>query len=307
MKDPSGKHPHSLRIATRGSELALWQAAFVARRLRQLGYSTTLVTVETQGDRDKRPFGELQGQGFFTKAVQDALREGLADIAVHSYKDLPSAPCPGLEVAALLERADPRDVLLVRPEAFREDGRRLPLLPGVTVGTGAARRQKQLQHLRPDLVIEELRGNVPTRVEKLRHGAFDAVMLAAAGLQRLELDLTGLEAVALEPSLLVPAPAQGVLALEVRREDAGLASILTDLHSPSTQRAAAAERGLMAMLQGGCQLALGAYAQQQRGLLSLCAWYEGNGVVVEHPSSEGAAMLAWEALGRPGPVRAETP
>lgn len=288
-----------IRVATRKSQLALWQANFVKAKLEALGHGVDLVLIETQGDKDQQPFALMQGQGFFTKAVQDAVLAGEADVAVHSHKDLPSAVMPGLEIAAVTERADPRDVLLVRPETFDAAAQNLPLKEGATVGTSATRRQKQLLSLRPDLATRELRGNVPTRVQKLRDGHYDAVVLAAAGLERLALDLSGLEVLMLEPDVMVPAPAQGALALETRRDAYEVASVLTDLHDILTYRAVAAERGLMAMLQGGCQLALGAHAVYADGVVRLKAWYEGHYVETEHPSSEGAAMLAFEALGRP--------
>lgn len=292
-----------VRIATRASALATWQARYVSDRLAALGVQADLVPVSTRGDEDDRPFAELGGVGFFTKSVQDAVLDGRADVAVHSFKDLPSALVPELEVAAVPSRADARDVLVVRPEAWDEDGRKLPLTEGARVGTSAARRRDQLVWHRPDVRVEELRGNVPTRLERLRGGSYDAVVLAAAGLERLALDLSDLEVVALEPALFVPAPAQGALALEVRRDDAELASLLTDLHDVRGYRAVAAERGLMGMIQGGCQLALGAHARLDNGILTLHAWYQGQRVVVEHPSSEGVAMLAYDALGRPDPWR----
>lgn len=288
-----------IRVATRKSQLALWQANFVKTKLEALGHGVDLVLIETQGDKDQQPFALMQGQGFFTKAVQDAVLAGEADVAVHSHKDLPSAVMPGLEIAAVTERADPRDVLLVRPEKFDAVAQNLPLKEGATVGTSATRRQKQLLSLRPDLATRELRGNVPTRVQKLRDGHYDAVVLAAAGLERLGLDLSGLEVLMLEPEVMVPAPAQGALALETRRDAYDVASVLTDLHDIPAYRAVAAERGLMAMLQGGCQLALGAHAVYADGVVRLKAWYEGRYVETKHPSSEGAAMLAFEALGRP--------
>ncbi len=289
----------NLRIATRKSDLALWQANWVKDRLEKYGHEVSLVLIETQGDKDHQPFAVMQGQGFFTKAVQDAVIEKRADIAVHSHKDLPSAPMPGLEIAAVTERADPRDVLLIRAEMFDDSAQNLPLLEGITVGTSAVRRQKQLLSLRPDLVLKELRGNVPTRVEKLRAGNYDAIMLAAAGLERLQLNLSDFKVIALEPTFFVPAPAQGVLAIECRREDFEIASVLTELNDMNTYRAISAERGLMAMLQGGCQLALGAYATFENGSVKLTAWYEGQFIQVENKNSEGAAMLAYEALGRP--------
>ena len=238
-----------IRIATRKSDLALWQANWVKGRLEVLGEPAELVLIETQGDRtqgDGTPFRLMPGQGFFTKAVQDAVVEGRADVAVHSHKDLPSLRMAGLELAAVSEREDPRDVLLVRPEAFEPSAATLPLKWGASVGTSAARRQAQLKHLRPDVGVRELRGNVPTRVRKLREGGYGAVVLAAAGLSRLELDLSGLEA-----------------------------SLLTELHDPAAYKSVAAERGLMAMLDGGCQLALGAHAVLSGGLVQLTAWYEG--------------------------------
>lgn len=297
----ASQRPRHVRIATRASALALWQARWVADRLASSGATSELVEVTTQGDADDRPFAEIRGVGFFTKAVQDAVADGRADLAVHSFKDLPSAPAPGLEVAAVPERADPRDVLLVRPEAFDADGAVLPLREGARVGTSAARRRAQLAGHRPDLVATELRGNVPTRIDKLRSGAYDAILLAAAGLARLEADLDGLEVVPLDPTRFLPAPAQGALALEIRRGDDGLASLLTDLHDVRGYRAVAAERGLMGMIRGGCQLALGAHARLADGTLTLHAWYEGRSASVRHPTGEGAAMLAYDALGRPDP------
>lgn len=291
----------TIRLASRKSELALWQSHWVKQKLNGLGHQVELVLVDTQGDQNQQaglPFRQLPGQGFFTKAVQDLLLAQEADVAVHSFKDLPSLGPAELEIAAVTQRADARDVLVVRPDCATE-GLPLPLKHAVRVGTSAIRRQKQLAHLRPDLELRELRGNVPSRIEKLREGHYDAIVLAAAGIDRLELDLSDLLAFRLEPSLMVPAPAQGALALECRRSDYELASLLTDLHDVLSFKAVAAERGLMAMLQGGCQLALGAYASFEQGLVRLSAWYEGSYVEVEHPASEAAAMLAFEALGRP--------
>ena len=287
-----------LRIATRKSQLALWQANWVKTKLEASGHVVELVHVETQGDKVTTPFAQMEGQGFFTKAVQEAVLDGRADLAVHSYKDLPSAPTPMLEVAAMTQREDARDVLLIHPDHVDEK-MDFHIRAGAVVGTSAVRRQKQLEYARPDLSLKELRGNVPRRVDKLREGQYDAVVLAAAGLKRLELDLSDLVIKVLEPQQMVPAPAQGTLALETKRDAYEVASILTELHDMQTYKAVAAERGLMAMLQGGCQLALGAYATYENGLVRLSAWYEGHYVEVENPSSESAAMLAFDALGRP--------
>jgi hydroxymethylbilane synthase len=288
-----------IRIATRASDLALWQARWVAARLAALGRATELVEVVTAGDRSAAPVREL-GVGVFVKAVQEAVREGRADLAVHSFKDLPSAPADGLEVAAVPPRAATHDVLLLRPGAFDEAHAPLPAAPGSSIGTGAVRRVAQLRLLRPDLVTAEIRGNVPTRLAKLRDGdAFDGLVLAAAGLDRLGLDLGGLHRIDLDPALLLPAPAQGALALEIRRGDP-LGDLLTDVHDVAGYPMVAAERGLMAMLDAGCQLALGAHATRgDDGHLTLDAWYEGERARGRHTSAEGAAALAFEALGRP--------
>lgn len=216
-------------------------------------------------------------------------------------------PAPGLEIAAVSERADPRDLLVARPDAYDKDAYPLPLRSGANVGTSAARRQAQLRHLRHDLNVQELRGNVPTRLAKLRDGHYDAILIAAAGVARLNLDLEGLHHVRLEPTLFVPAPAQGVLALECRRDDEEVAALLSDLHDRDAYRCVAAERGLMGMLQGGCQLALGAHARLHQGDLVLIAWYEGKHISVRHAKSEEAACLAFEALGRPSPRSQESP
>lgn len=286
-----------VRIATRGSQLALWQARNVADGLAALGLASELVLVETAGDRSHAPIPSL-GVGVFTKAVQAALLDGRADLAVHSFKDLPSQPAPGLELAAVPTRGPAHDVLLLRPERHDPAAPALPLPAGATVATSAVRRRALLTELRPDLRGCDLRGNVPTRVARLREGDFDAVVLAAAGLERLQLDLRGMIRVDLEPDVFVPAPAQGALALEVRRGDV-VADRLTDLHDVPGYATVASERGLMGHLQAGCQLALGAHARRDAEGLTLVAWFEGRRVRVRHPQPEGAAWLAFEALEQP--------
>lgn len=292
----------TVRIATRGSQLALTQAQWVADRLSELGQPVELVIVTTRGDVDQRPFSSMEGQGFFTKAVQDELLAGRADLAVHSYKDLPSAGPAGLTIAAVPGRANPLEVLLIAPTGFDGSAEPLPVRAGGRVGTSASRRRRQLAAARPDLQLLDLRGNVPTRVEKLRQGEYDAIIVAAAGLERLELSTKGLLHRELPPEVLMPAPAQGALALEVRSDDNHLRELLQQLHSPEDGELVAAERGLMALLDGGCQLALGAHATRVDGRLQLSAWYEGQGVTVESDSAEQAARLAFEALGEPDPA-----
>lgn len=294
-----------VRIATRASDLALWQARWVAERLRALGVDPRLVEVTTAGDASTAPVAEL-GIGVFVKAVQEAVLDGRADLAVHSFKDLPAAPAGGLELAAVPERAAAHDVLLLRPPAHDPDGGILRAAAGARIGTGAVRRVAQLAALRPDLPPVPLRGNVPTRVARLRAGdAFDGLLLAAAGLDRLGLDLTGLVRVDLDPVAWLPAPAQGALALEIRRGDP-LGDVLTDVHDVRGFAPIAAERGLLALLDAGCQLALGAHAvREPGGAVVLEAWFEGRRTRGRHPSPEGAAQLAFEGLDRPRSERPE--
>lgn len=294
----SGAVRPTVRLATRSSALALWQARRVAAALEGLGAVTSLVEVSTRGDEDQRPFSQLPGSGFFTKAVQQAVLGGEADVAVHSFKDLPSAATPGLTLACVPERADARDTLLIRPEACEFAEGELPVRAGAVVGTSAARRREQLLAWRPDLRTKELRGNVPTRVDKLRNGLYDAVVLAQAGIERLGLDLEGLAVVTLPPEVMRPAPAQGALAVEARSSDAELLDLLARLDDPAVRRPVMAERGLMALFDAGCQLALGAHATGGKpGPIELSAWFEGRSVTVRDDDPQTAALLAFEALG----------
>jgi hydroxymethylbilane synthase len=235
-----------LRVATRGSALARWQAE---RVLQRLGVEGELVIVTTTGDRDAHsPISALGGQGVFVKEVQTAVLDGSADVSVHSAKDLPSTTPPGLILACVPERADPRDALV---------GRALDDLPtGARVATGSVRRRAQLAHLRPDLTFAELRGNVPTRVA--RAGEHDAVVIALAALERLELVDERVHPV--EPAQLLPQVAQGALAVECRADDEETGALLQTIEEPAARRAVDAERAFLAQLGGGCDVPVGALA-----------------------------------------------
>ena len=248
-----------IRIGTRGSDLALWQARHVAGRLEAAGGKCEIVVLETRGDRiDDVPLQSVEGKGFFTKELEDALLEERVDLAVHSHKDLPSEQPPGLVIAAVPARAVAEERLLVAPAAHDQEARFLPLKRGARVGTSAPRRSAQLTALRADLVLQSLRGNVPTRVKRLREGRHDAIVLAAAGLERLGLDLGGLVVVTLPTDLLVPAPAQGALAIQTRERDRELRALCERvLADPTAAATVAAERGLLVALGGGCNLPLG--------------------------------------------------
>jgi hydroxymethylbilane synthase len=237
----------ALRIATRGSRLALWQAERVATLL---GGDVELVTVSTTGDqRTDVPIWTIGGTGVFVKEVQQAVLDDRADLAVHSAKDLPSETAEGLVLAAVPERADPRDALV---------GKRLVDIPaGGRIGTGSVRRQAQLAALRPDVRFESLRGNIETRIAKAAD--FDAVVVAMAALQRLELVDKAAEVLA--PSAMLPQVAQGALAVECRAGDTATLNRLAALDEPALHRAVDAERAFLRRLGGGCDLPCGALAE----------------------------------------------
>ncbi len=317
-----------LRIGTRGSLLARIQAGAVAARLHEAGHDTELVVIATAGDRSDAPsFASIGPQGVFVREIERALIDSAIDVAVHSCKDLPTASPAGLTVAAVPPRMDPADVLIVRGEPGTHDGgaagaaggeraaddggpEGLPPVPaGARIGTSSVRRQTWLRHFRPDLRPQPLRGNVPTRLRRLREGACDAIVLAAAGVERLRaasdappatpgsdaaiasvhapadapaptdapahaaasragasgFSLDGLAVIRLDPGVFVPAPAQGTLALQCRRDDDGARSALAPLDDPAAHRAVDAERDLLGRLEGGCDLAFGAWCRPTGG------------------------------------------
>jgi hydroxymethylbilane synthase len=238
-----------LRIATRGSRLARWQAERVGDLL---GGRVEYVLVETRGDADQTSdIHRMGGQGVFVKEVQQAVLDERADIAVHSAKDLPSATAPGLLLAAVPERADPRDALV---------GARLDELPtGAVVGTGSVRRRAQLAHVRPDLGFGPLRGNIDTRLRKLHDGGFDAVVVAVAALLRLGLDADATDV--LDPDVVLPQVAQGALAVECRGSDEQTRDRLAAIDDELAHREVTSERAFLAELGGGCDLPCGALAR----------------------------------------------
>jgi hydroxymethylbilane synthase len=242
-----------LRIGTRPSALAVAQSELVAARLRAAGHPAELVTVSTHGDRSAAPIPTL-GVGVFVSQLRDALAAGEVDVAVHSYKDLPTAPDPRLVLAAVPVREDPRDALVAR------DGKVLGELPaGATVGTGSPRRIAQLEALGLGLVPVPIRGNVDTRLGKVAAGELDAVVVAAAGLRRLGRIDEATEL--LDPLQMLPAPAQGALAVECRAGDPALAGLLAQVLDDAHARAAVgAERAVLATLEAGCSAPVGALA-----------------------------------------------
>ena len=256
-----------LRIGTRGSPLARWQADWVAGALRKAhpGLEVVLVEIKTQGDRDRNsPLAAIGGVGLFTKEIQRALLEGAVDVAVHSLKDLPTAGEPALCLAAVPEREAVADALVAPRHLTLEN-----LPRGAKVGTGSLRRRAQLLHLRPDLEVVGVRGNVETRLAKATEGELDAVMLATAGLSRLGLE--GRITERLGPPRFLPAVGQGALGIECRREDETTRRILGVLDHDATHRAVEAERRVLADLEGGCMIPLGAWCRTENDRLRLDA------------------------------------
>jgi hydroxymethylbilane synthase len=250
--------PH-VRIGSRGSDLALWQAHHVKRQLEALGCTVDLTIIKTQGDAIQHlSFDKLEGKGFFTKEIEQALLDNSVDLAVHSHKDLETNPPAGLIIAAVSEREDPADLLLIAKGAVDAE-MAWGLKQGAVVGTSSARRKSQVVRFREDTEIKDLRGNVPTRIQKLRDGHYDAILLAKAGVDRLQIDLSEFNVLRLDPTEFVPAPAQGVLALQIRDNDTALFELLQKMNHATVQRQIAVERKVLNLMQGGCQLPLGVY------------------------------------------------
>ncbi len=247
----------AFKLGTRGSKLAMWQAEWVKRALAGAGVAAELVIIKTRGDAEvDRPLHELEGKGFFTKEIEDALRDGRIDVAVHSLKDLPTSLPAGLVLAAVPQRANPTEALVTRETGVTSIAE---LAAGARLGTSSLRRVAQVRYLRADLDIVPLRGNVPTRVQKVKEGrdGLDAALLAGAGLERLALQ--GHIAARLDPLDVMPAPGQGALGLEVRADDRKARDTLAPLEHPASARQVAAERSLLAALEGGCQAPVAAY------------------------------------------------
>lgn len=286
-----------LAIASRGSQLALWQARWVNAQLTAQGRECRIEIVKTTGDKiTDVPLAKVGTKGLFTKEIEEALLDGRADLAVHSLKDLPTELPEGLVLAAVPERADPRDAVV---------GQRLAdLPPGAKVGTSSLRRAAQLRKLRPDVLVESVRGNLDTRLRKLDEGQYDAILLAAAGLNRL--GWGGRIAEILPADVMCPAVGQGALAIETRAAGAGF-DAARSLDHAGTHAAVLAERGLLGALGGGCQVPIGAHATVDGGrlrLLGLVASPGGEEAVrgeIEGPVSEAASLgvaLGEELLAR---------
>ena len=282
----------TLILGTRGSKLAVHQSQWVQARLQELapGLTISLQRIQTSGDKILDvPLAKIGGKGLFVKEIEDALLSKEIDLAVHSMKDVPTALPEGLDILCVPPREDPRDALITR------DGCRLDLLkPGGRIGTSSLRRQAQLLHYRPDFTIEMLRGNLDTRLRKLREGQFDAIVLAAAGLRRLAWDAEITEYLPVHLSL--PAIAQGALGIEARSDDTFVRELLSRFEHRPTRITVTAERALLHRLEGGCQVPIAAHAALEGDRLTvdgLVASVDGRRVIrhqIQGPASEAQAL-----------------
>lgn len=257
-----------LTIGTRGSDLALWQAHYIQDRLSAAGITTEIKIIKTQGDQIQHlSFDKMEGKGFFTKEIEAALLDKSIDIAVHSHKDLETSQPAGLEIVAIPERAAPEDLLLVRKEVAKPE-LKWSIAPNAVIGTSSARRGEQFKAHFPEVEIKTLRGNVPTRVDKLRAGGYDAILLAKAGVDRLELDLGEFILHALPVDEFVPAAAQGALAIQMRNSENNSEVRKALEHGPTTDMISV-ERQILKGINGGCQVPFGTHCRMEDGMLDL--------------------------------------
>jgi len=279
-----------LRIGTRGSLLAKWQAEYVRKRLfSATGMEAEIVVIKTQGDKfANSPLTQIGGKGIFIKELEDALLDESIDVAVHSVKDIPTEVHSRLSFPAVFRREDVRDCLVSASGATLAE-----LRQGARIGTGSLRRQSQLRHLRPDLDVRELRGNVDTRLRKAQSGEYDAILLAKAGLDRLGWSDRITET--FSPDVFLPAVGQGAIAAECRLSDSEAAEVLGTLDDAESRAAIVAERALLSALQGGCQVPIGAWARNERGefVLEACVC-----------SVDGAQYVRQRATATPGQAAA---
>jgi hydroxymethylbilane synthase len=300
----------TLRLATRGSDLALTQSRTVADSLRAFGMQVELEIITTAGDRSAAArFADIGPQGVFVREIEQALIERRADVAVHSYKDLPTASPAELCIGAVPARKDPHDVMLIRNAQLDTNDRFVPLTRGARVGTSSARRQAWLRHFRHDVELLPLRGNVPTRIARLRDGDYDAIVLAAAGLERLraveellEPLLSDITVSPLDADSFVPAPAQGALAVQCRAADESLRELLAEIDDRLSRTCIEVERDALKGADGGCEIAFGAHCRKTGSEFELTCMLERNSqvhtVTKSSTNSSDLGTATWHALER---------
>lgn len=251
-----------IKIGTRGSKLALWQAHNLQDQLHAIDVETELCIIKTRGDQIQHlSFDKIEGKGFFTKEIEDALIAGDIDVAVHSMKDLPTEMPEGLALAGLSTRANPADILIIRKDVV-DTSQPLQLKQGAKVGTSSIRRKVQLKHFAKGIETADIRGNVPTRIQKMVDGQCDAIVLASAGVDRLEIDLSEHHVIRFNPKEFVSAPAQGVVAYQCRTSDKDTRRVIAKIHKAETALCTNVERRILQLMDGGCQLPLGAYCHR---------------------------------------------
>lgn len=251
-----------LIIGTRGSKLALWQAYYTQDRLKEIGIDSALKIIKTKGDQIQHlGFDKMEGKGFFTKEIEEALLNGEIDVAVHSMKDMPTTQPEGLCLAGVSYREDCADCLVVRKDVA-DSSQLLQIPANGIVGTSSARRKAQIKNIRKDIELKDIRGNVPTRLQKLRDGQFDAILLAMAGIKRLEIDMSDFVKIRLNPKEFVPAPAQGVLTWQTKTGDIETRKIIRKLHQSDVVKCTNVERKVLRLMDGGCQMPLGVYCEK---------------------------------------------
>lgn len=280
-------------IGSRGSDLALWQANHVKDELAKAGHESTIKVISTQGDRIQHlSFDKMEGKGFFTKEIEAALLDKSIDLAVHSHKDLETSSPDGLVIAAVSERENPSELLLIRHDSVDGD-QPLGIKKNPVIGTSSARRKSQLITFRDDLTIKDLRGNVPTRINKLREKQYDAIVLALAGVKRLELDLSDIVTTTLDPTVFVPAPSQGVLGLQIREEDKELGKILSVINDDEVKHQIGVERAVLKQLNGGCQMPLGVYCTPDNDVhVAFAKTWEDGATFKEYKATDDLSIAA---------------
>lgn len=251
-----------ITIGTRGSKLALWQANYAKKSLRKIGINCIIKVIQTKGDKIKElSFDKIEGKGFFIKEIEEALLKKQIDLAVHSYKDLPTTQTKGLVIAAVSKREDPSECLLISPNSV-DLTKKLCLKKGAVVGTSSSRRKSQLLAFRNDITLKDIRGNVPTRIKKLKENLYDAILIAYAGVKRLKLNLSDFHSEIIHPTKIIPAPAQGVIAYQIRETDVKLRQQLKKINCLQTEETSYIERKILNLFEGGCQLPLGVYCNK---------------------------------------------
>ena len=279
-------HKTHIKIGSRGSDLALWQANFTKKALELNGNSVEIIVIKTKGDRIQDiGFDKMEGKGFFTKEIEDALLSNKIDLAVHSHKDLETNQPEGLFVAGVSKREDPSELLLVSKNSF-DSSKKLNIIENGKIGTSSVRRKSLIFSQRKDLKILDLRGNVPTRIKKLREGVYDAIILAKAGVLRLNMNLDDLHQITLDPYEFVPAAAQGALAFQIRDSDKLLYNELLKITHPISAKAVSIEREILNLFDGGCQIPIGIYCDLKSIFVSYSQNWKSGSKLYSFPFSE---------------------